>query len=139
MRRTTMMLLLALAAGCATATRGLNTQLARYNVYVTHQWGDSIAAMFAPEGELVMPGGVTIRGPANIRRALALFTNVRVDSSAMHADSVLRTDSGTVQWGHFYQRATVAGQDPVEARGAFVVLWVHDADGQWKVRRLSTP
>ena len=124
-------------AACASGNRALDHELSRYNTFVTHQAGDSIAAMFAPDGELVMPGA-TLRGPAQIARALALFTNVRVDSSAMHADSVIRTDSGMVQWGRFYQRATVTGQEPVEASGKFVALWVRDAAGHWKVRRLAT-
>jgi ketosteroid isomerase-like protein len=128
---------LALLTACAHATGGLDRELSRYNTFVTHQLGDSIAAMFAPDGELVMPGA-TLRGPAQIARALALFTNVRVDSSVMRADSVIRSDSGTVQWGRFYQRASVGGGEPIEASGKFVALWVRDASGHWKVKRLST-
>jgi hypothetical protein len=116
---------------------GLRAELARYNQFVAHQWGDSIAAMFASDGELAVPGRAPLRGPAAIREFLAAFTNVRVDSSAMWSDSVVRTDSGVVQWGGYFQRATVTGQPPVTAHGGVRAVWQRRAS-RWELRRLET-
>ena len=115
----------------------LRAELARYNRYVAHQWGDSIASMFAADGELEIPGRASLRGPPAIREFLAMFTNVRVDSSAMWADSVVRSDSGYVLWGGYFQRATVVGQPPVTAHGRIRAEWRRGA-GRWELRRLET-
>lgn len=124
-------------AGCrVTPTPDLNVSLAQYNSFVRRQLGDSIAALYAPEGELITPNG-PIRGPAAIRDFLATFKNVRVDSMAMWADSVATTDSGVVQWGHWYQRATVPGRPVFNGTGRFVALWQEQHDGRWLLRRMN--
>ena len=112
-------------------------RLARYNNYLSHQWGDSLAAMYLPEGELVAPGRPPVVGPAAIAQFLNSFTNIKVDSSAMTADSVAQSDSGTVQWGRFFQKATPAGQAQITAQGHFVATW-RMKDGHWMLRRLGT-
>ena len=131
-----MVLLLGVACG-GDVDASLRAELARYNRYVAHQWGDSIASMFAPDGELGIPGRAPLRGPTAIREFLSTFTNVHVDSSAMWADSVVRSDSGYVQWGGYFQRATLAGQPPVTARGGIRAVWQRGASG-WQLRRLVT-
>jgi SnoaL-like domain len=115
----------------------LRVELARYNRYVAHQWGDSIASMFASEGELEVPGRASLRGRTAIREFLSMFTNVRVDSSAMWADSIVRSDSGFVLWGGYFQRATLAGRPPVTARGGVRAAWQRGA-GRWELRRMET-
>lgn len=128
-----------LAPSCARAQdRELAAQLARYNAFVKQQAGDSIAAMYEAEGALHAPGRDPIRGPAAIARFLAGFTNVRVDSSAMWADSVVRTDSGIAQWGGYFQIATPSGRAPVTARGHFVAVWARQPDGRWLLRSMRT-
>ena len=117
--------------------RRLDAELARYNRYVSHQWGDSIAAMYAPDGELLGPMTDPIRGPAAIRTYLSSFTGIRVDSSAMWADSVVIADSGAVQWGGYFQIATPGGQTPVTARGHLRMWWQKQPDGRWLLRRLE--
>ena len=119
-----------------TSTPDLSASLAQYSSFVRRQLGDSIAALYAPDGELVAPGG-PVRGPAAIRAFLAGFTNVHVDSSTMWADSVAITDTGIIQWGGFYQRATVADRPPVVATGHFVALWREQPDGRWLLRRMQ--
>lgn len=124
-------------AGCrVTSTPDLNATLARYNSFVRRDLGDSIAAFYAPDGELVTERG-PIRGPAAIRSFLATFTNVQVDSSAMWADSVEVTDSGVVQWGGYYQRAIAPDRPAVTATGRFIALWRQGRDGRWLLRRMQ--
>ena len=123
--------------GCRVApTPDLTATLVRYNNFVRHELGDSIAALYAPDGELVTPSR-SIRGPAAIGAFLATFTNVRIDSSTMWTDSVRATDSGLVQWGQYYQRARVLDRPPVTATGHFVALWREQSDGRWLLRRMQ--
>lgn len=136
--RISLALLGALAACRSDAARQLDAALVRYNGFVRHMQGDSIAAMYAPDGELVVRGRGTLRGPDSIRTFLASFTNVTVDSAAMWGDSVRTTDSGVVQWGGFYQQATVTGRAPVTATGRFVSLWKREPGGRWALRRMQT-
>lgn len=125
-----------LAACRVTSTPDLSASLAQYSSFVRRQLGDSIAALYAPDGELVTPERA-VRGPAAIRTFLAGFTNVKVDSAAMWADSVAITDTGIVQWGGFYQRASVSDRPPVTASGHFVALWREQSDGRWLLRRMQ--
>ena len=132
-------LTLLLGLGCGThGAPDLNQSLARYNGYVRLEQADSIAEMYTLNGELLVPGRAPLQGPDSIRAFLAAFTNVRVDSSAMWADSISVTDSGVVQWGGYFQIATVAGQPPVQASGHFVALWLLSPDGHWFLRRMGT-
>lgn len=136
--KTVLALTLLAVSGCAPRRReALDAQLRRYNAFVGRQAGDSIAAMYAADGELAAPGRSPITGAAAIAAFLATFTAVHVDSSAMWADSVVVTDSGSVQWGHYYQRATVASRAPVTVTGGFVALWRREAAG-WRLRRMRT-
>jgi len=133
----TRLVLLCGIMGCRVApTPDLTATLVRYNSFVRHEQGDSIAALYAPDGELVTPSR-SIRGPAAIGAFLATFTNVRVDSTAMWADSVVTTDSGVMQWGQFYQRAIVPDRPPATATGHFVALWREERDGRWLLRRMQ--
>lgn len=135
-RRLPWVMLLGLAACRVTSTPDLNATLARYNNFVRHEMGDSIAAMYAPDGELVTPIR-SYRGPDSIRAFLATFTNVTLDSSVMWTDSVHATDSGLVQWGQFYQHAILADRPAVAATGHFVALWREQPDGRWLLRRMQ--
>jgi SnoaL-like protein len=140
MMRARTLALIALLLGafaCDDIDASLRAELARYNRYVAHQWGDSIASMFAADGELEVPGRAHLRGPAVIREFLSTFTNVRVDSSTMWADSIVRSDSGFVLWGGYFQRATLAGRPPLTARGGVRAVWQRGPSG-WQLRRLVT-
>src|SRR5262249_51945160 len=130
--------LVGLAACGVRSAPSLDESLARYNRFVRHEYGDSIALLYAPDGELGLPGRAPVRGPDSIRTFLASFTAVRVDSSAMWVDSISVTDSGVVQYGGYYQQATVEGQPPVRATGRFVALWRLRPDGYWLLRRMRT-
>jgi ketosteroid isomerase-like protein len=142
MRRTTgtvLGVLGCLAMGCRPSpAREIDLKLARYNRYLHGMQGDSIALLYAPDGEMLATGRAPLRGPAAIAAFLSSFTNITVDSSAMATDSLVMTDSGAVQYARFYQRATPAGRPSVEAYGHILALWQRQSDGHWLIRRLQT-
>jgi ketosteroid isomerase-like protein len=136
---------LALVAGCArptadpaATTARLDAELARYSGFVRTMSGDSIAAMYAPDGEMLGAGMHAIQSPDSIRRFLATFTHVSVDSETMVRDAITVGDTESVVWGHYAQTATVAGQPPVHVSGRFVTQWVRRPGGPWKIRRMLT-
>ena len=116
----------------------LQDNLARYNRYIRTKNGDSIAAFYQADGELLATGRAPLKGPEAIRTFLEGFSSVSVDSSAMWQDSLVRSDSGIVQYGGFFQVATPQGQPPVTARGHFFAHWRRQGDGRWLLRRMGT-
>ena len=135
-----------LAAGCApkagpdpsTARAELDAATARYSGFVRAMAGDSIAAMYAPDGEMLGAGMHAIQSPDSIRRFLAGFTNVKVDSETMTRGAITVGDTESVVWGTYTQVATVAGQPPVHVSGRFVTQWVRRPGESWKIRRMLT-
>lgn len=135
-----------LAAGCApkagpdrsTTTAELDAATARYAGFVRGMAGDSIAAMYAPDGEMLGAGMHAIQSPDSIRRFLAGFTNVKVDSETMVRDAITVGDTESVTWGTYTQVATVTGQPPVRVSGRFVTQWVRRPGESWKIRRMLT-
>ena len=109
------------AAGCggrtgpdtAATTAQLDAAMERYSGFVRAMAADSIAAMYAPDGEMLGAGMHAIRSPDSIRVFLGSFTNVRVDSESMVRQAISVGDTESVQWGTWAQVATVAGRPPI--------------------------
>jgi hypothetical protein len=97
---------------------------------------DSIAALFAPGGELLPAGQEPIRGPNGVRAFLATFGNVRVDSCAMPVTSSTVAGNRVVLWGDFSQRATLENGQILRPRGRYVAEWIRGVDGMWRIQRM---
>jgi uncharacterized protein (TIGR02246 family) len=119
-------------------TAQLDAATARYAGFVHAMAADSIASMYAPDGEMLGAGMHPIQSPDSIRAFLSSFTNVRVDSQSMSRDAITIGDTESVVWGTYTQAATVTGQPQVHVSGRFVAEWVRRADGTWKIRRMLT-
>jgi hypothetical protein len=142
----TSVILLAPAVGCgpgahvdpSVTTAELDRATACLAGFVRTMAGDSIAAMYAPDGEMLGAGMHPIQSPDSIRRFLATFTNVSVDSETMVRDAITVGDTESVVWGHYTQVATVNGQPPVHVSGRFVTQWVRRPGETWRIRRMLT-
>ena len=118
--------------------REVATTFQRYSGFLRAMAGDSIAALYTPDGEMLDPDRV-IRGRAAIRGFLAPFVGaVTVDSSAMTTDAIDIQGTQASVWGSFYQRYTPTGQPSGESRGRFSALLVRQSDGRWLIRHLLT-
>ena len=120
------------------AARQLTDALHRYERWTRALAGDSIASLFAPDGELLREDGGTLRGPAAIATFLAGFSGVHVDSAVMTLDAMQVMGDDAVQWGTFAQTVRVEGQGTVRPRGRFVWQWHRDWEGRWRLRRALT-
>ena len=122
----------------STARRELDAALVRYDSLIRRTAGDSIAAMYTPDGEMLGTNMATVKGSDTIARFLAQFVGVRVDTQQMHAEALTIADTEATQWGTWRQAATPPGQAMVHVQGRFVAQWIRGCDGNWRLRRLLT-
>jgi uncharacterized protein (TIGR02246 family) len=98
---------------------------------------DSVVAVYAEDGELVLPGVATLHGRKTIRDFLApLAANVTVSSVEMHVDSIAVSGNSAVERGRYRQVAGPTGGAAQEFRGAFDATWTRGPDAQWRLARL---
>jgi uncharacterized protein (TIGR02246 family) len=95
-----------------------------------------LAAMYAPDGELLEPGMDPLKGPEAIRKFLDSFADVQIESATMTADATEAWPDHALQWGHYAQRVIPPGQPAGEYTGRFVIEWTRRPGGAWLVRRL---
>ena len=121
----------------AASRRQVEAALVHYNSLTRQMLGDSIAALYTPDGELLGTNAPTVRGPDSIRAFLARFAGkVTVDSARMWSDAITVAGSEAVQWGRYEQFATPVNQPQVHVQGRFVADWVRDSTGAWRLRRM---
>jgi uncharacterized protein (TIGR02246 family) len=124
------------AAGAAPDASSVESALHAYQGLVAARDSGGIAAMYAPDGELLQPGMDPLKGPEAIRRFLDSFGDVRIESVSMQADTTEVFGDHALQWGAYAQRAAPPGQPAADYKGRFVVEWTRQAKGPWLIRRL---
>ncbi|HTR97206.1 MAG TPA: SgcJ/EcaC family oxidoreductase [Candidatus Acidoferrales bacterium] len=128
----------AASRGPAASRAEVEAALRRYEAFTLAMAGDSLAACFTPDGELLREDGGVLRGPAAIGAFLRSFTGVHVDSVSMTSDTIQLAEPEAAQWGTFAQVVRVEGHGVIHARGRFVMQWSRGADGRWRIRRVMT-
>jgi uncharacterized protein (TIGR02246 family) len=98
----------------------------------------ALAAFYTTDGELLDPGMDALKGPEAIRRFLASFGEVRIESASMTPDVTEVYGDQAFQWGTYAQRVVVPGKPAADYSGRFVAQWSHGTDGRWLIRRLLT-
>jgi uncharacterized protein (TIGR02246 family) len=135
---------LVLVGGCASAQPRPADERARIEAATQHYAAvlrgapvDSVVAVYADDGELVIPGVATLHGRKAIRDFLApLAATVTVASVEMQVDSVAVTGNSAVEHGRYRQVAGPTGGPAQEFRGAFDATWTRGADAEWRLVRL---
>lgn len=147
MRFTTVACLLLLSAPLVPATAqaqsrqdstSVNAALDHYTRLTVRMASDSIAALYTPDGVLAATGRAPIQGPDSIRAFLREFRDFHVLSDTMRADGLIIWGDTAWQSGVFHQHVRVPAGDTVFARGRFLITWVRDAAGEWRIRWAST-
>lgn len=100
---------------------------------------DSVAAAYALEGELDLPGMAPLKGRDAIRKFLApLVAATAVESVEMDVDSEVLNNASAEQYGHYRQRAGPRGGAPQEFKGKFHAIWRSSPDGKtWLISKLT--
>jgi uncharacterized protein (TIGR02246 family) len=112
--------------------------LARYSQLVLVMDHAGIAALFAPDGELVNPGQAPVHGRAAIEAFLSGFSGFHVLSNSLVPSSTLITGDRAVQVGEYRQRVQTPESKVLEVSGSFKVEWVRSGADQWLILRMGT-
>ena len=148
--RRSFLIILSLALGCraepgvppsaAEADASARAAMAHYSRLLNGSPpnADSVAAQFAPTGELLGGGGDPVRGPDAVRAFLSSFGKVQVDSAVTEVTASTVSGDRVTLWGTFSQRAVLGSGAPLHPHGRFVAEWVRDASGRWLIQRMLT-
>jgi uncharacterized protein (TIGR02246 family) len=116
----------------------LRQAMQQYSKLLVAMDSGAIAALFTPDGEIVVTGQEPVRGRDAIRKHLESFKDFQVQSDAVTTDTVaVHGEDGHVT-GSFRQRVRVPGGEVVEAHGTYTSDWLHGPDGKWYIRSMST-
>ncbi len=133
-----------LLAGCAShhevAARRAQVQarLQRYSALLLAMDPAGVAAMFAPDGEIVNPRQPPVHGRAAIQRFLEGYSDFKVLSNEDVADSTLIDGDTSEQLGRYHQRVRTPEGKVIEVSGRFEFAWVRDASGEWLLQQAAT-
>ena len=98
---------------------------------------EQIAAFYAKDGELLLPGLADLKGPEAIRAFLApMASAVEVESVAVTTDLVEVHGDADDLWGTYKQVAGEKGKPKQTYGGRYAALWHREADGKWRLARL---
>jgi ketosteroid isomerase-like protein len=121
----------------ATPEQEVRAALAHY-AELTHRMDHAaIAAMYAPDGEIVNPGQAPVRGPVAIEAFLRRFEGYQVLSELLKPDTTVVSGTRATQSGQFRQTVRAPDGAMINASGTFTVEWVRVGDG-WRVQRMAT-
>ena len=116
----------------------VEAELALYSELVLAMDHAGIAALFAPEGEIVNPGQAPVHGRAAIEAFLSGFSGYRVLSNSVVPSSTQVTGEQAVQVGQYRQRVRTPDGKVLEVSGSFRAEWVRNGSHQWLIQRMST-
>lgn len=141
------LLVLALILGaCESASKArlrtdkanVEARLQRYSALLLAADSSAIAAMFAPDGEMVNPRQPPVRGRDAIEKFLRGFSDYHVISNVDEASSTLIDGDTAEQQGTYSQRVRAPSGKLFDANGRFEIEWVRDASGEWLLRQVAT-
>jgi hypothetical protein len=123
----------------ASCKKGHNKQdievaMQRYDRYVKQMDTNSLAMLYAPDGEL----GTIAKGRDSIRHFLSHFNNVRVLSQKSDCSSVEINGDSAIQKGTYKQTAIVDGKDTVKLKGDYVANWKWTPEEKWRITKMTT-
>lgn len=142
---TAVILLLGLSASGLTpppspeARAGIESAIQNYARLLKAQDVEKLAALYAPDGELMNPGMDTLRGPEAIRKFLLTLKDVKVEAVEMLPGAIESGPNQGMEWGTYTQRVVLPGRaQPLAVAGRYVADWRKQPDGRWLLRRMLT-
>ena len=133
------LLVLACASAATRDADAIRAATQRYANLLAAMDNDGIAAMFAPDGVVEIPGGAHVRGPAEIRGFLERFRNYHVLSETMTTDQVTIAGDTANSSGTYHQRVRVPAGNVVEVHGTYAIVWRRAPPlAAWQIEKIST-
>ena len=106
----------------------------KYNRYILKMDVDSIALLYAPDGEL----GKMARGRDSIRRFLENFKNYKVLSQSSKTSLIKISHDTALQSGQYTQKVIIPENDTVTVKGLFSTNWIWIDSTGWHIQRMET-
>ena len=112
---------------------GVETAMKKYDCLILKTNPDSIAMLYAPDGEL----GNMAAGRDSIRNFLSRFNNYKVLMQESKTSFITINRDTAFQTGTYRQKVIVPSGDTVSVRGIFNVKWIWTKNA-WKIKRMDT-
>lgn len=116
----------------------VDSTLRRYASMVTAMDPAGVVAMFTPDGEIVNPGQVSIKGREAITRTLLAFAAFQIIENETIPTSPTATGNYALQTGTYHQRVRTPSGETVEVSGTFRADWRREPKGRWLIQRMQT-
>jgi ketosteroid isomerase-like protein len=113
-------------------------RLQHYSELVAAMDPEAIAAMYAPEGEMVNPRQPPVHGRAAIQKFLAGFADFHVLANTDAADSTLIDGDQAEQIGTYHQSVRAPSGKVFETSGRLEITWQKNDAGEWEILQLAT-
>ncbi len=108
-----------------------------YDKYLLEMNSDSLAGMFAENGELGQEGQVFISGRGDIRQYLDIFgKDIVMLENHSQSESVDFKGDSALQSGKYHQKLIIH-TDTLDATGQFKAVWVPEGKGRYLLRRMA--
>ncbi|HXI20077.1 MAG TPA: nuclear transport factor 2 family protein [Gemmatimonadales bacterium] len=119
-------------------SQAVTRAFAHYQDLVRRMAHDSIAALYAPDGQLLVLGRPPVVGPDSIRTYLRGFSSYRVVADTMSPQSLDIHGDTAIQVGTFWQHVQIPSGDTMVVGGGFRLIWIRSPAGRWEIWRLGT-
>jgi uncharacterized protein (TIGR02246 family) len=129
---------LAVMGAAASPEAEVRAALQRYVHLVQRMDNAGIAAMFAPDGEVVNPGRDPIKGRPAIQAFLEQFAGYHVINETMVPRTTTVDGTHARQTGTYRQRVRGPDGNVIDVSGNFVLDWIRDGSGVWLIQRAAT-
>jgi hypothetical protein len=106
----------------------------QYDHLILKSDGDSIALLYAPDGEL----GRAAKGRNQIRNFLFNFRHYKVLYQSSSIDSLTIDGDTAFMNGIYHQKVIVPENDTVSVKGTYASKWEWLRDEGWHIRRMET-
>ena len=116
------------------STESVEQAMQKYNRYILEMDVDSIALLYAPDGEL----GKMATGRDSIRRFLEKFKMYKVLSQISNTNLINISKDTALQSGLYIQKVIVPPNDTVTVKGLFLTKWIWMDPTGWHIQRMET-
>jgi uncharacterized protein (TIGR02246 family) len=127
-----------LVAVAASPESEVRSALQRYARLVQRMDHSAIAAMFAPDGQIVNPGRDPIKGRPAIEAFLRQFGAYHVISEVLVPRTTSVDGAHATQAGTYRQRVRGPDGSTLDVSGDFIIEWTRDPSDAWMIQRTST-
>ena len=112
------------------------SSLKMYDKYLLNMNADSLAGMFAENGELGQEGQPSISGRGEIRNYLNSFGNeIIILANSSESETIDSKRDSVIQVGKYNQKLVIHA-DTIEVTGGFTAVWVPNPDGGYLLRKM---